>query len=260
MITADDFICGDKFIALESSDIAYIKTDIIKRNLNEINWRDKIHKSRPARIWITGHSDYSIDKPIFDKYQHNCQKWFTINKSYNNEKIYALPLGITNNTMESRAHQIYGNTDIMIQTMHKPRSITNLVYLNFNVYTFKQDRIPCLDFFKDKSWVTIGSNKVTLKGRQIFLEEIRNHKFAICPRGNGVDTHRLWETLYMGSIPVVIKHDALMEFNDLPILFVDKWEDVTEEFLNNKYDEMQETKWNMDKLKFSYWENLIKFS
>jgi hypothetical protein len=157
-------------------------------------------------------------------------------------------------------HPIYGNTDIMIQTMNKPRSIKNLVYLNFNVTTFKEDRIPCFNYFKDKSWVTVGCNIQSLDGRRIFLEEIRNHKFTICPRGKGVDTHRLWETLYMGSIPVLIKHEALMEFNDLPILFVDKWTNVTEEFLNKKYDEMQAMLWNMDKLKFSYWENLIRDS
>lgn len=260
MITESDFIYGDKFLSLASNDIAYIKTDMVKLGLNELNWRGKIQKLRPAKIWIMGHSTHPIDQTTFDKYQHNCQKWFATNKLCNNEKIQALPIGITNNTKERLMHPIYGNTDIMIQTMNKSRSLKNLVYLNFNVATFKEDRIPCFNYFKDKPWVTVGSNIQTLDGRQTFLEEIRNHKFSICPRGAGVDTHRLWETLYMGSIPVVIKHDALMDFNDLPILFIDKWINVTEEFLNKKYDEMQAMQWNMDKLKFSYWENLIKSS
>jgi hypothetical protein len=29
------------------------------------------------------------------------------------------------------------------------------------------------------------------------------YKFIAAPRGNGIDTHRFWETLYRGSIPVV---------------------------------------------------------
>ena len=44
-------------------------------------------------------------------------------------------------------------------------------------------------------------------------------------RGNGVDTHRLWEILYLGSIPVV-KSDSwslsLKELN-LPLEYVDDW-------------------------------------
>jgi hypothetical protein len=31
-----------------------------------------------------------------------------------------------------------------------------------------------------------------------------NYRFIACPRGNGIDTHRFWETLYRGSLPVVI--------------------------------------------------------
>lgn len=30
-----------------------------------------------------------------------------------------------------------------------------------------------------------------------------NYKFIAAPRGNGIDTHRFWESLYRGSIPVV---------------------------------------------------------
>lgn len=29
-----------------------------------------------------------------------------------------------------------------------------------------------------------------------------NYKMILCPRGNGLDTHRLWETLYRGSVPI----------------------------------------------------------
>jgi hypothetical protein len=31
----------------------------------------------------------------------------------------------------------------------------------------------------------------------------QSHSFIAAPRGNGVDTHRLWETLYRGAIPLV---------------------------------------------------------
>ena len=62
----------------------------------------------------------------------------------------------------------------------------------------------------------------------------------------------------MGSIPIVIKILALEEFTDLPILFVDNWEMVTEDFLKEKYVEMMAKTWNMEKLRFRYWKDTIQ--
>jgi hypothetical protein len=120
------------------------------------------------------------------------------------------------------------------------------------------ERQVCHDMFVNKTWVTKGKLENSLKGRRTFLEEIRNHTFVLCPRGNGIDTCRLWETLYMGSIPIVINTVALEEFKDLPILFIDNWEEINPEFLNEKYAEIMSKTWNMEKLKFSYWERVIR--
>ncbi len=32
---------------------------------------------------------------------------------------------------------------------------------------------------------------------------LSEYKFWICPRGNGLDTHRAWEALYVGAVPVI---------------------------------------------------------
>lgn len=253
----DDIITCDKYLSLNSNKISYYKTDILINGSRGLIWRGRYNCMRPSKIWITGHSDYSIDPFIFDKYKHNCEFWFTINKNIVNDKIISLPLGITNLTRESPYHPIFGNIDIMVEVFKSPKIIKNLVYMNFNINTYVNERGSCYNLFSNKSWVTNDDNVTTLEGRYKFLKGIRNHKFVLCPRGNGIDTHRLWETLYMGSIPIVKKHIGVNDFNDLPILFIDQWEDLTEEFLNNQYKEIIAYSWNMDKLKFSYWRNKI---
>ena len=52
------------------------------------------------------------------------------------------------------------------------------------------------------------------------------------------------------------------DFYDLPILFVDDWDNLSEEYLNSKYDEIMSKEYNLEKLKINYWNNLIleKFS
>ena len=219
--TKDDIICTDKYLQMESSDIVYIKTDLLHQRKQSMTWRGKDHVVRPANIWITGHSDFPITQSMFDHYSNSCKKWFSVNKDYQHPCLYSLPLGITNCTNESSIHPIYGNTDIMMEVMSIPRTIKNLVYMNFNTSTYLQERVTWFEMFKNKSWVSIGEVINTLEGRRTFLQDIRNHTFVFCPRGNGIDTHRLWETLYMGSIPIVKRHTALEEFSDLPILFID---------------------------------------
>ena len=51
------------------------------------------------------------------------------------------------------------------------------------------------------------------------------HKFILCPEGNGIDTHRFWETLCLGRIPVVLHNPVNDYFSSLPVVVLDKWED-----------------------------------
>lgn len=258
--TEEDILTTDKYLSLQSADITYIKTDLLTNRLAQMRWRGQLHSARPSPVWITGHSDYPIDEEVFNRYQHNCQRWFTVNNHVNHPKMVSLPLGITNNTNESDIHPIYGNTAIMMEVMRQPKMDRNLVYMNFSIRTYPSDRQPCFDMFKDKSWVSVGNSVNTLDGRRTFLQELRNHTFVLCPRGNGLDTHRLWETLYMGSIPIVKRHIGLEEFSDLPILFIDDWSDVTEELLRATAADftLGTRTWNLKKLTFSYWKQRIQ--
>ncbi len=50
-------------------------------------------------------------------------------------------------------------------------------------------------------------------------------KYIACPRGNGTDTHRFWETLYRGSIPVVKKSAWAQSIAELglPVVQLSSW-------------------------------------
>ena len=47
-------------------------------------------------------------------------------------------------------------------------------------------------------------------------------------------------------------------YTDLPICFVDDWSEVTEKFLFDEFKRMADVKWNLQKLNFDYWKNLIR--
>jgi hypothetical protein len=252
--TKEDIITTNKFRDVFPD--YFYKTDII--------YRKKMMKCsnrmiRPPKInqylIISGNSDYPITNDLVDYYRP--QIWYAINNKTMRENVFSLPLGITNNTNESILHPVYGNLDCMIQVMNEIITKKKLVYMNFNINTYYERR-NVWELFKDKEWVTIGQITNTIEGRTQFLQQIKEHSFVLCPRGNGIDTHRLWETLYMGSIPIVIYDSALVEFNDLPICFIDNWEMITKDFLEKELERFHKINWSLDKLKIDYWINKIK--
>ena len=99
-------------------------------------------------------------------------------------------------------------------------------------------------------------NKINLN----YLKNISNSKFMLCPRGCGIDTYRLWDCIYLGCIPIVQKYEGYKQFEDLPILFINDWEEINnfnEKYLNNKWEEMLKKDYNYQKLKTEYWKNKI---
>jgi hypothetical protein len=253
--TLDDVLCTDRY--LEAFPNNYSKTDVFY-HYPPISWRGKqvYPPSSTQTLIVSGHSDYPITDQIVKQYPNS--KWFSVNTQ--SSQVTGIPLGITNDTNESFLHRIYGNIPMMLEVAQTPREIKNLVYLNFKVETYPHERQLIQNMFQSKSWVTCGTPVDTFEGRKEFLKEIRNHEFVLCPRGNGVDTHRLWETLYMGSIPIVKNDIAHSEWQDLPILFINDWNEITEERLLAEKKRIESTNWNFEKLRVGYWIDRIRRS
>ena len=67
-------------------------------------------------------------------------------------------------------------------------------------------------------------------------------RYALCPRGCGVDTHRFYECIYLGCVPIVIRTHTVFDRlyapdTGFPCLVVERWTDVTEELLDRLYPE-----------------------
>ena len=76
--------------------------------------------------------------------------------------------------------------------------------------------------------------------------------------GNGYDCGRNWLSLYLGSIPVIPWHKNIEFYRDLPFVIYNDIEEITEEFLESKYDEIMSKGFDLDKAKISYWKKQFK--
>ena len=107
-------------------------------------------------------------------------------------------------------------------------SMFKLLYVNHNDKSH-EERLGIKDLFKDKEWANVDEKRVDYYN---FLLNLAKHKFIVCPRGNAIDCHRNWEVLYMRRVPVM-KRDSYLEelYRDYPVLFVDKYSDITKDLL-----------------------------
>jgi hypothetical protein len=66
-----------------------------------------------------------------------------------------------------------------------------------------------------------------------YFSFVKNYRFIFCSEGNGYENHRIWETLYQGSFPVMLKTDwsKSLEWLNLPILLIDNFGELTKDKL-----------------------------
>lgn len=261
-IPEDEYVTCQRILELcPPLGIPYVKPDPIKygydpRFITNNGWRGlyEIYDLTISPIIVTGYSDYPIGLNELHLLESpEVRKWFANNVDFPHPKLVSVPLGLPNEL----DFPTYGNTRTLYKVAQEPKVVKNLAYMNFKIETCPHERHPVFNKFFSEDWVSVGTVDFSNEGHEKYLRDIRSHKFCICPRGNGVDCHRIWECLYLGTIPICINNVALDQFKNLPILFIDSWDQVTSEFLETVYDEFSKHEWDVRQLHMSYWKDQI---
>lgn len=213
---------------------------LILNNIPEVN-----------NINVISHmSDRVFTQKIYNLIPNQVNKIFTVNLKSNFSKVQNIPLGLGNEFSEKNLHRSeFNKLDVNLYFKNE----INL-YLNFNENTNYKERSGLYEKFSKYNWVHLGSPELT---KDEYKENLRNSTFVLCPFGNGPDTHRVWETLYSGSIPIVINSPTFNGFDELPILAVESFDDINYEFLNNYLNNYDFKKINLEKLSINWWKNQI---
>ena len=176
-------------------------------------------------IIFTNLEDTPIDEDIFDAIPDNVLCISAVNAIENGGKVIPAPYGVQRE-MSPRDNRIEQLENAMKANIDP--SLSKLLYVNHNDSSH-DDRVGLKGMFRDEEWSNVDEQRVNYYH---FLLNLANHKFILCPRGNAIDCHRNWEVLYMRRVPVM-KRDEYLEvlFKDYPVLFVDKYSDITKDLL-----------------------------
>ena len=88
-----------------------------------------------------------------------------------------------------------------------------------------------------------------------YIKTLSKYKFCLAPPGRGIDTHRCWEALMVGTIPIVFSSSLNDLYENLPVIVVDDWNIINEEYLHQEYKNILQGTYNFEKLYANFWFN-----
>lgn len=218
---------------------------------------------------VSGNSDLEIspntigDKNFYKILNYNfLKKWYAQNLSFKNKKIINLPIGLDYQSESQGNHKIgknrrlpFDQEQLLIKTLLESKKIEDR---NFKIYSnwhflISPERIDCLKNI-DKSLCYFEEKR---KYRDVTWKKQSEFTFVLCPSGFGFDTHRVWESMILGSIPIVKNNGIVNLFHDLPIIIVDDWSDINNDYLQNRYKRIINDHFNFSPLFLKYWQKKI---
>lgn len=142
-----------------------------------------------------------------------------------NDRLIPLPIGIANSMWG------HGNLSIWDDVLNNVNfdNKRNNIYFNFSFTTGSRKEV--FDIVKSKNIENISNLDY-----KSYLELLSSYKFCICPEGNGIDTHRFWECLYLKVIPICKKNYVTEYYSKLfPTVLLDNWQDFDTTILDDFY-------------------------
>jgi hypothetical protein len=246
----------DIYLGKNESDFQSNPTIIV--DLTKHVYIDNINKEfdNPFKVFCYGHNIHEFSKIVnffknpFILVTHNSDvevrqtdevfnilscdklvKWYGQNVCFTHPKLFLLPIGIANSKW------VHGSSALSYLSENNFfEEKSKNIYFNFNIETSYFKRKACYDSLISKiDWLPVIDPTENFK-------RLSSYKFCICPEGNGADTHRLWECLYMKVVPIVIKSEftSILLENKVPLVVLENWSDLDVNALNYEMYNFQE--------------------
>jgi hypothetical protein len=114
---------------------------------------------------------------------------------------------------------------------------------------WKPDRGKALDALSGRQFIFHAQENLSWED---WVRSVQSHDFVVCPHGHGLDTHRHWEVLLLGSVPIVKSSPLDEMFRDLPVLILAEWGDLTVHLLR-EWQASEASKNHINAALFPYW-------
>lgn len=282
-VNPDTFFSEEKSYVYSYRDLA--ENDILWINSHSLNdFYEKILPKLNTDVYIiisdgdaTFPSNYSIDVKKFLS-NENIKHIFVQNCDYvgeYTEKITLIPIGIDKHSVAYRGggwqepQMSPVQQDELIDSIFKNNPLTqyrkigafvdfqhsDTMRAGFKRYLqYGEDRTIIFNILKETGLIDYGPR---MKRSDLWRKKTE-YAFSICPMGNGLSSHRLWEDLILGCI-VIVKTSPLDPLYDgLPVVIIKDWSEITYDNMLKWKDEYNPNKFSREKLTNEYWIKKIR--
>jgi len=168
-----------------------------------------------AKVLIFSNSDFEFHNPLLNL--PKSVKLVLMENSFvsDNSLFFTIPVGIENLRIGMN-----GMTSLFTYSMNKKKG--EVLFGPFSPTHPIRIEVVRKFLIETGPWRIINRR---LNPRR-YARISRKFRFIACVRGNSVESHRIWESLYRGCVPIVQK-DAWSEslrYLDLPIEYIENWD------------------------------------
>lgn len=215
---------------------------------------ERLRLTRRRVVLVTGESDAPCDANLQRFLPPQVATWFATNVTSLHPRVSSIPLGI------GRRGDLVTPSESELRAHYRAAPDRGMsLYINFRPETNEAVRRPIFDAFQRRRaepWFTFCEPMQRTNGE--FLSQMMEHRFVLCPPGNGVDTHRFWETLAAGGIPVALRNACTLSFEHLPVVLVDSCHEITSERLQAEWQRLA-PRWEIPaEISYDFWLNRVE--
>jgi hypothetical protein len=264
--TNSPFLSGDTFSTLTDFKIAnpadlpssrtisskslifFCKSELVERLI------DLVSKVEGNFTLIAGNSDRNFGQEIFGLTRVFVRSFLQNSTISDNKCIFTLPIGIENIRLGVNGIPRYMKPGISWRDRNKKVLVGPFSMTNPSRRTLMEDSsFLHPDFTKYDSFLS----------PKTYAQIVCSHKYVLCPAGNGIDTHRFWEALYRGAVPIVLKTSwsQSLRIHNIPMLEVSDFSsesiiESTESFENSLDSDFDPRKTKA--LWIDYWKSFFR--
>lgn len=165
----------------------YFSADVNPALFNAVHFVDsRCNSSHKFSVRSTSKTWYT-----FDEIPLNIKSWHQTNLQYwDDSRLCGLPFGVAEGTKET-LYKVMRDTELLNKK--------DLIYCNFGQTTHERSAIL-------HNLNKLNNPKLTIRENvphEEYLREMAAHKYVLCPSGQGLDTYRFAEAIYLGCTPII---------------------------------------------------------
>jgi len=220
---------------LRGSEAVVVFVDNMDDTLSTFLKRDIVQRSpRPVVLVVHNGDNDGIDPHHPVLRESNLEAVFTTNCVGSHPKVTCIPIGLENRQWPrhgSKPELIMGSFLASVgapMVLDPAAGNATVTTACFSTNTNPAERTPLATMLTLEAtryaWVDTNCADYDVLS---FYRKLSVHAAVVAPRGNGLDTHRAWESFYLGRL-VVTRSSAMDRlWDDMPVLLLDDWADLS---------------------------------